>query len=400
MTSTKHPESVVGTYANRMIHSPSNQCIIGPHIIDIDGNVRTFGEELQNIRITATAKHLTDPENLVYMLGMEGELYEVNVHNLECRLLADLTRELSMVQRGDRHYAQPHFKAMYSAHGRLVVCNNTYEEADHLGMIGRGRLAEWDGETWTVIDTAQYNEVMGRESIGDAIFATGADRASCILKVFAGGEWQTYRLPRATHTQDHTVTTEWPRIREVESERWMMDIGGMFYELPAMQYGGKVWGVRPVCSHLRIVGDFCAWNGMLVMAGDQTTPIWDKNTYVGQPQANLWFGKTDDLWQWGPVKGWGGPWYRTPVQAEAPSDPFLMTGFVNKCAHLSHDAEETVTFTMEVDFSGDGDWHRLTDVEVPVRGYKPFCFEPGFSAHWIRFSVSKNCAASAQLAYT
>jgi len=29
----KHPESVVGTYANRMIHSPTHQLIIGPHVI-------------------------------------------------------------------------------------------------------------------------------------------------------------------------------------------------------------------------------------------------------------------------------------------------------------------------------------------------------------------------------
>lgn len=34
MNLTKHPESVVGTYANRMIHRATSQCIIGPHIID------------------------------------------------------------------------------------------------------------------------------------------------------------------------------------------------------------------------------------------------------------------------------------------------------------------------------------------------------------------------------
>ncbi|MEA3368366.1 MAG: hypothetical protein U9R68_09670, partial [Planctomycetota bacterium] len=37
----KRPESVVGTYANRMIHPQSKQCIIGPHFIDADRNVRT-----------------------------------------------------------------------------------------------------------------------------------------------------------------------------------------------------------------------------------------------------------------------------------------------------------------------------------------------------------------------
>src|SRR5690606_502669 len=116
------------------------------------------------------------------------------------------------------------------------------------------------------------------------------DRASAILKVFVNGAWTTYRLPKATHTQDHTVTTEWPRIREVESERWLMDVSGMFYELPAMQYAGRVWGVKPIATHLRIIGDFCSWNGLLVLAGDQTTPIRDTNPFVGQPQANLWFG--------------------------------------------------------------------------------------------------------------
>lgn len=396
---TKHPESVVGTYANRMIHHETNQLVIGPHLIDIDGNIRTL-TDLINIRITAAARHLVHPDTMIYLLGMEGELFEVDVNTLATARIADLTRELAMVQEGDTNFAQPHFKAMFSGQGRLFVANNTYEDADHLGLVGRGRLAEWDGATWTVIDTAQYNEVMGRTTIGNAVFATGQDRASAILKVRLNDQWQTYRLPKGTHTQDHTVTTEWPRIREIESERWMMNICGMFYELPAMQYGDAVWGVRPVCTHLRIIGDFCSWNGLLVMAGDQTTPIWDSNAYVGQPQANLWLGKSDDLWQFGQPKGWGGPWYRTPVKAQVPSDPFLMTGFEHKCAHLSHDAAAPVWFRVEVDFCGDGDWHTLTEVEVPARGYVPYCFEPGFSAHWVRFTPSADCTASAQLHYT
>ncbi|MBS3764291.1 MAG: hypothetical protein KGZ25_13420, partial [Planctomycetes bacterium] len=38
----KHHESRVGTYANRIIHTESDQLIIGPHAIDAEGNVRTF----------------------------------------------------------------------------------------------------------------------------------------------------------------------------------------------------------------------------------------------------------------------------------------------------------------------------------------------------------------------
>lgn len=397
---TKHPESVVGTYANRMIHTESNQLVIGPHLIDIDGNIRTF-TDLINIRITATARHLSDPANLVYMLGMEGELFEANVHTLQATQIANLLVELNTVKPGEPGYSVLHMKGAYTAHGRLVVANNTYNNLDHTGASLQGRLAEWDGKTWTILDTAQYNEVTGAVSgIGDAIFATGQDRASAILRVFVGGQWRVYRLPKGTHTQDHTFTTEWPRIREIESERWLMNTCGMFYELPAMQYGGAVWGVRPVSTHLRIIGDFCSWNGLLVMAGDQTTPINDSNPFVGQPQANLWLGKSDDLWQFGKPKGWGGPWYRTPIKAGVPSDPFLMTGFENKCVHLSHDASSRVKFVMEIDFCGDGDWHEFAALEVPAKGYLPYCFEPGFSAHWVRFTASADCTASAQLHYT
>lgn len=396
----KHPASVVGTYANRMIHHESDQLIIGPHVIDPEGDVRTFAD-LINIRITATARHLHQPERLVYMLGMEGELFEANVNTLECHQIADLQQELNTGKPGDPGYSVLHMKGAYCAHGRLVVANNTYDNLDHTGVSAQGRLAEWDGANWVILDRAQYNEVTGAVSgIGTATFATGQDRASAILRAYVNGAWTTYRLPKGTHTQDHTFTTEWPRIREIESERWLMNTCGTLFELPAMQYGGKIWGVRPVCTHLRIIGDFCPWRGLLVMAGDQTTPINDTNPHVGQPQANLWLGKSDDLWQWGKPKGWGGPWYRTPLEAGVPSDPYLMTGYDHKCAHFAHDAAAPVTFTIEVDFCGDGDWHELTQVVVPAGGYVPYCFQPGFSAHWVRFTVDRACTASAQLHYT
>jgi len=89
MTLSKHEASCVGTYANRIIHKESNQLIIGPHAIDTDGNVRTF-EKLIDVRLTATARHLEDPANKVYFLGMEGEFYEANVRTLEVKRLFDL----------------------------------------------------------------------------------------------------------------------------------------------------------------------------------------------------------------------------------------------------------------------------------------------------------------------
>ncbi len=394
---TKHAESVVGTYANRLIHKATNQLLIGPHIIDTAGRVRTI-EPLVPYRLTATMTHLTDPANKVYYLTMEALFFEVDLRTLEVRQLFDLVKELHL-----EDVEHLHFKDGYTGHGRVVVANNTYTDRDATGKPSQGRLAEWDGQAWTILETCQFNAVTGStSSIGTAILAQGVDNASAILKVHIEGRdgWDTYRLPKATHTQDHSWTTEWPRIREVESERWLMDCAGMFYELPAMQYGGKVWGVRPISTHLRIIGDFCSWRGLLVMAGDQTTPIGDLNPFVGQPQANLWFGKTDDLWQFGKPKGWGGPWLEEEVQPGVPSDPYLMTGFDQKSLHLAHEADEPVRFTVEVDFLGTQAWKTYDTFTVPAHGYLHHEFPPGFSAHWVRFRADRACKATAYLHYT
>lgn len=392
---TKHPASVVGTYANRMIHRETDQLIIGPHIIDHEGNVRTF-DALIDTRLTAVMRHLHEPASKVYFLGMEGEFIEADVNTLEVRQLCDLLKELDLSGK-----VRAHFKDAYTGHGRVIVANNTYEDSDYAGTTANGRLAEWDGEQWRILERCQFNTVTGRTSIGNAIFAVGADHASAILKVYLPATgWQTYRLPKATHTQDHSVTTEWPRIREVESERWLMNCSGMFYELPAMQYADRVWGVRPVCTHLRIIGDYCSWRGMLVLAGDQTTPIGDHNPFVGQPQANLWLGKTDDLWQFGKPAGWGGPWRRQAVEAGQVSDPFLMTGFEHKCLHLTQDGAPQVTFRVEVDFLGDGFWKTYNTFSVQNGQYVHHEFAVGFSAHWVRLTVDADCVATGHFVYS
>lgn len=273
----KRPESYVGTYANRYVHAATNQCIIGPHIIDEYGNVRTF-DQLKEHRLTATMEHLADPKTMVYFLTMEGLLFEANVDTLEARQLFDLTKELKTPQ-GSR----PHFKGGHTGSGRVVVANNTYWEQDFTGEWRAGRLAEWDGARWTILNETAFMDVAGRKNMGQVIFANGWDRASALLRVFAAGKWSTYRLPKASHTYDHCWLTEWTRIREVETERYLMDCHGMFYDLRPNAYAGKVWGVRPICSHLRIVPDFCAFRGLFVMAGNQTTPNGDANPVVGRP---------------------------------------------------------------------------------------------------------------------
>ncbi|MCM8768615.1 MAG: hypothetical protein NC911_02885 [Candidatus Omnitrophica bacterium] len=389
----KHPASCVGTYANRMVHSESHQVIIGPHLIDPDGRVRTF-PDLVDIRLAATCRHLTEPEKKVYFLGMEGEFLEAEVYSLRVKFLFDLKKELGITG--------PHFKDAFTSHGWVVVANNSYYPADFQRGESDGRLAEWDGKSWHILARTQFNTVTGRYSsaLGEAIYAVGQDRASALFYVYLPGTgWKLYRLPKGTHTQDHAWTTEWPRIREVESERWLMDASGIFYELPAMTYADSIWGVVPICRHLRIIGDFCSWNGLLGLAGDQTTPINDSNPFVGQPQANLWFGKTDDLWHFGgKPAGWGGPWWETAVKPGQVSDPFLMTGFTPGCLHVNFQGGLTTRLSLEVDFQGTGNWQPYTEIEVK-KGYASYVFPEGFASHWIRLIAHASGTATAQLFY-
>ena len=115
MNFRRRPESVTGTFANRMVHWPSKQVFIGPHAIDEQGKVRTI-TSLTGHRLTATAPHLTDPDNKVYFLTMEGLLFECDVKTLETAQLADLNKELNLPGG-----AQPHYKGAWSGGGRALV---------------------------------------------------------------------------------------------------------------------------------------------------------------------------------------------------------------------------------------------------------------------------------------
>merc|ERR1712232_935555 len=198
----------------------------------------------------------------------------------EVTKLADLVVELDIPKdKGE----QPHFKALHAINGLLYAASNTFEKQDFEGkaMHGRsyaggGRLASWNGKNdskWEILERTAFVEVTGRRNFGVVTYAVGWDSQSAILKVLDPqvGKWQTFRLPKASHAYDHLWQTEWPRIREVETERYLMDAHGMFYELSPLGWGGATWGVRPISQHLRVVPDFASFRGLLVLGGNQVS---------------------------------------------------------------------------------------------------------------------------------
>ena len=399
-----HPASIGGTPANRLIHKESEQLIIGPYFISKDGNVREIPYSKMPGRLTATARHLFDPANMVYFQDMEGKVYEVNVHSLKVNKLFE------------KPVPGWHGKGAYTGQGRYIISNNgesgKYEKPEQLqtGSPAKtdeemGSLAEWDGETWRIIERKQFTDVTGpggiygNENESDPVWSIGWDKRSVILKVLDRGKWNTYRLPKSTTTYENKggYYTEWPRIREVTDGKYLMDMFGMFYDFPKTFTTSNSSGIKPISTHLRYTADFCTWNGQLVIGNDETTlcgaPIGNK--FVKRSWSNLWFGEWDDLKKWGPIRGYGGPWVNDQIRKGQPSDPYLFNEYDYKVLHLAHDSFNPVIFTIEYNAFGNGEWRKYRDIRVASKGYDYYIFPDDFKAEWVRIVSDTDCQATA-----
>lgn len=402
------PESVGGTHAARLVHRESEQLLIGPYAIDTQRRVRalTFGDGFA-ARITAYARHLTRPADAVYVVDMEGPIWELDVHTLALRRL----------------FVKPvpgwHAKGAATAHGRLVVANNgelrsrdldglTWEMPEATWSRGEedaGVLAEWDGRAWTIVSRRPHTEVIGPAGLAGAqgpdapLWSLGWDRRSVLLHVRTADGWARYRVPKGSYTYDptHGWFTEWPRIREIGDGPLLMNMHGTFFALPRDFGGPHASGVAPISTHLHYTTDYCAWNGRVVLAGDDTSIL--QNPLAAKPQSNLRFVSRDDLsTRFGPREGWGGVWVRDDVSAGAASDPLLVGGYARVYLHLAHESPEARAFTVESSSDARGPWRTLQRLDVPAAraGGVPVQVPSGDA--WLR--VVSHDAASKASAYT
>lgn len=403
LTTTAHPLSVGGTHANRMIHKESKQLIIGPYFIDEAGEVRVIPPDRMEGRLTGVARHLTDPENKVYFYTMESGIYEVHVHTLEVNTLY---RDPNYVKDAERPYLLPgvHGKGAYTGQGRFVVSNNG---------IG-GVLAEWKGEgdpgqraSWTIVDANKYTEITGPGGLYGSpdseapLWALGWDAKSVLLNVCDGGVWRRYRLPMGsyTHSADDGWFTEWPRIRDIGMEKWLMDMFGTLYEFPQTFSHANTAGIRPISVHHKMIVDFDHWNGHLVLGCNDASI--QKNPMTGRCQSNLIFTSFDKLKEFGKPAGWGSLWANEAVQGGESSEPFLFAGYEQRVLHISHRAAETVAFKVELDITGRGDWTPYTEIEAAAGGYAYHVFPAALAGEWIRLTSDRSAEhVSASLHYS
>ena len=237
------------------------------------------------------------------------------------------------------------------------------------------------------------------------------DAASVILRE---GK-QVFRLPKpldpaVAAVYEQPFATGWPRgLREVATERALLNAAGTFYVLPRTTSGGAA-KIQPVCSHGKKITDFCSWRGLLVLGGVRTAARGDARVIgdagstaaagsVTDASPTVWVGDIDELWKLPRPTGRGGPWHETAVAAGVASEPYLMAGYDRKRLEISHTGREPIGVTVEVDPAGDGAWLTYATLTVPPGETVRHEFPAGYSAHWVRLTVDRPGTATATFTY-
>jgi hypothetical protein len=188
--------------------------------------------------------------------------------------------------------------------------------------------------------------------------------------------------------------------REVATERDLLSLAGTFYELPAENADGYA-KVRPIASHKFGINDYASYRGMLVMTGiDHAVAKGNPHVVFSKDgKAAVWAGVIDDLWKLGKPVGHGGPWVETEVKAGEYSDPFLIGFYDKREMSISHRSSGEVTFSVEVDPTGDGQWFHYADFNVKPGDTVEHRFPDTFQARWIRLKVDHDTKVTALFDY-
>jgi hypothetical protein len=406
------PDSVGGTPANRMIHTESDQLLIGPYIIDRQKKIRIISPDKMYGRLTANARHLVNPEKLIYYATMEEGLYEVDVNTLEVKCLIRDGNKGAPESGIITNLPGYHGKGMYSGQGRVVYANNG--ELNPMvttdPTITSGALAQWSGQgDWQLVRRKQFTEVTGpngihgsRKSETDPIWSIGWDARSLILALLDNKEWHYYRLPKGSHSYDgsHGWNTEWPRIREIGEKDLLATMHGTFWRFPVTFSRKNSAGISPRSNYLKVIGDFCRWKDQIVFGCDDSAkaefynvrPFKSKHGGPKESNSNLWFINPEWIDQLGPAIGRGSVWLRDDVKAGVASEPYLFSGYDYRQLNLSHKTETAVTFMLEIDKMGTDEWTPLDRITVPPKGAVNWIFNNKDIGTWIRLKSDKDAS--------
>ena len=88
------------------------------------------------------------------------------------------------------------------------------------------------------------------------------------------------------------------------------------------------------------------------------------------------------------------------VKAGETSEPFLFTGWAKRCVWVKNEGNTAVTFTFEVDETGDNNWKTLKPVTVEAGKAAFIPFNEAEKGEWIRVKTDKPTKATVSFNYT
>lgn len=270
-----------------------------------------------------------------------------------------------------------------SIEGGKMVENGYYEMSDTLALIRK--------------DDTQTADFI-REQFAIPHQVVTIDESSILIVDDKERRW---RLPLGDESYTKLMKQDVLRIcREVATERDLFSCHGTFYELPAENADGYA-KIRPIATHKFRVHDYASYRGMLIMTGvDPEAAGGNKHIITSDDgKAAVWAGAIDDLWHLGKPTGKGGPWKNTEVKAGEVSDPYLIGFYDRKILTLSHTTQKDVTFTIEVDPTGNGKWIKYTTLTVKPGEKLTHELKNPFQARWVRFSTDVGTNATTWLEY-
>ncbi len=261
-------------------------------------------------------------------------------------------------------------------------------------------------------DNAKYYELDGNMRLSEVSNSAASDFINSNLAISNDGmeitdgsvliiddKGRRWRLPLGSDAFTPLTQERNLRIcREVSTERDLLNCHGTFYELPAENADGFA-KIRPISSHNLQISDYCSYRGMLMLTGASPK---SKNSRIVTSQDGtfaLWCGAIDDLWKLGKPTGHGGPWIDELVKADEYSDPYLIGFYDDKVLNISHQLSTPVTFTVEADPTGEGDWMTYGTFKVKPGDSFFHHFPETFQARWIRFKTDLPCVATTWLDY-
>lgn len=303
---------------------------------------------------------------------------------------ADATKATAFFQNSNLDRRRPAPKATIPSSPALIWARN--EKKGTLLLATPSDLYELDATlTLKPLNDAKTHQWM-QSNLAPPEGRLQSDTASMIYLDEAGKRW---RLPKSQ------ATPEPCRIaREVSTERDLLHLSGVFYELPSNNAGGIAM-VRPITTHNLPIRDFCSWRGFTVLAGLPKLKLTAGEFITSTDgKQHLWLGASDDLWQFGKAVGEGGPCFNTALTAGAPSDPYLLTGFDQKTLRLESPSPSSVPLHVEIDLTGFGLWVPYQSFSLQSGKPVDHRFPPGFQAYWLRVVTGKDATITAQLRYS